>query len=922
MGESRIPGLAPTISTSLTGGEFAEAMTEPGHGQGADVVAGRYRLLGLLGRGGMGSVYRARDLVLDEVVALKVLQREMARSESMLVRFRQEVKLARRVTHPNVARTFDITEHDGQAFLTMEFVDGESLAQLLAREGALSVPRAVEIALALCDGLAAAHASGVIHRDLKPGNVLVARDGRIVVTDFGIARSFSDEKTGETLGEFVGTPAYMAPEQVEGASDVDPRADLYALGALLFELLTGRTAWTGKSAPLIAVARLMAPPPDPREHRGSLSPELARLVMTLMARRREDRPATAALARAALVQVNRSPASAPISLAPRTRPVADAARPPQEKAVAVLPFRNAGPTEDDYLADGLTEDLIDTLSMTRGLRLRPRGVVARLKSQDRDARELGAELGVDVVVEGSLRRVGPSFRITTRLISVADGFQIWATRLDRPMNDLLVVIDELARAVADALTEQAEERGRKAPSNPFAVEIYLRARLALRDGWYTAQGCNHALNLILQAQALSPDDAVLLGGAAIARVRAVHWSSLSREEATVELNLARKEARRALESEPRVGEPWLALAMVELYQGRAHDAVHPLTLALAASPQFAAGHELLGRVLLEGGLITEGMRFLNTALELDPENAEPRWHLARGAALVGDWERVDELLSVEVQGQAARLLRNITLARLHIWRRAAGLTDAPLTVEDFPRDSLATVVLAIMREVAQTGKMSAERLLDLRRLVFSLEGGLARRAQHAKMYLVEVLLAMGGRRSGLRCAGERGGARFRRLRLGEPLPPARSVAPRPALASPPRGDRDAGAPGLGGLAGHPRRPGCTQRRGGHRATTTRRWRDLRRAGLAAAPAAGERASRGRMTPLFAAMLRRYQEEHRDPSCPQNPCRRPRSLIGGPRVRAARSGRQSQRWWSSGPPGGRRARCCRWSQGRWRWGEPS
>jgi serine/threonine-protein kinase len=743
MGEPRNPGLEPTMATSEAGDSLAEAMTELGHEPGADVVAGRYRLLGLLGRGGMGSVYRAHDLVLDEVVALKVLQRELARSEAMLVRFRQEVKLARRVTHPGVARTFDITEHEGQAFLTMEFVDGESLAQVIARDGALSVPRALEISLALCDGLAAAHASGVIHRDLKPGNVLVAKDGRIVVTDFGIARSYTDERTGETQAEFVGTPAYMAPEQVEGASDIDPRADLYALGALLFELLTGRTAWTGKTAPLIAVARLMAPPPDPRDHRASLSPDLARLVMTLMARRREDRPATAAAARAALAQMNRAPTSPPTSVAPLARPTSGAARPTQEKAVAVLPFRNAGPGEDDYLADGLTEDLIDTLSMTRGLRLRPRGVVARLKGLDRDARELGAELGVDVVVEGSLRRVGPSFRITTRLISVADGFQIWATRLDRPMNDLLVVIDELARAVASALAEQAEERGRKAPSNPFAVEVYLRARLALRDGWYSAQGCSRALDLILQAQALSPDDAVLLGGAAIARVRAVHWSNLSREEATVELHLARKEARRALEIEPRVGEPWLALAMVELYQGRAHDAVHPLTLALAAAPQFAAGHELLGRVLLEGGLIAEGVRFLTTALELDPENAEPRWLLARAAAMVGDWGRVDALLAVEVQGQAARLLRSITLARMHIWRRAAGLTDAPLTVEDFPRESMATIALAAMREIAQTGTMSAGSRLAFRQVAFSADGGLLRRAQLAKAYLVETLFAVG-----------------------------------------------------------------------------------------------------------------------------------------------------------------------------------
>ena len=190
----------------------------------APLLGDRYELLGLIGVGGMGSIYRARDRELDEVVALKMLRTDLVSSPAILERFRREVKLARRVTHRNVARVFDIGEHDGDKFLTMELVDGESLGALVAREGALPFARVVEIVSGICAGLTCAHAAGVVHRDLKPDNVLLASDGRVVLTDFGIARAFTDGGAGSTMGLLVGTPAYMAPEQVEGQREIDARA--------------------------------------------------------------------------------------------------------------------------------------------------------------------------------------------------------------------------------------------------------------------------------------------------------------------------------------------------------------------------------------------------------------------------------------------------------------------------------------------------------------------------------------------------------------------------------------------------------------------------------------------------------------------------------------------------------------------------
>jgi serine/threonine-protein kinase len=236
----------------------------------------------------MGSVYRARDVELDEVVALKILSRELIDEPGMLTRFRQEVKLARKVTHQNVARTFDIGEHEGTKFLTMEFVEGESLRARLAREGRLRIADVLELAEGICAGLAAAHAAGVVHRDLKPDNVLIAHEGRrVVLTDFGIARAVGGGH--RTFGAPIGTPAYMAPEQVEGAPDVDARADLYALGTMLYELLTGTPAWSGESPYVVAAKRLYAPPPDPRTLRPDVPEPLALLVLRCMARDRAAR---------------------------------------------------------------------------------------------------------------------------------------------------------------------------------------------------------------------------------------------------------------------------------------------------------------------------------------------------------------------------------------------------------------------------------------------------------------------------------------------------------------------------------------------------------------------------------------------------------------------------------------------------------
>ncbi len=637
--------------------------TTPSAGQ--PLVGGRYAILGMLGVGGMGTVYRARDTELDEIVALKMLKRELVETPGMLERFRQEVKLARRVTHTNIARTFDIGEHDGEKFLTMEYVEGESLGDLTDGRGAMSVPKVVALARSVCAGLAAAHAAGVVHRDLKPDNVLIGKDGRVVLTDFGIARALRDvDSAVHTMGRPIGTPAYMAPEQVKG-EDVDARADLYALGAMLFELLTGERAWPGDSVFAVAAARLTEPPPDPRAKNPSVPDAIAKVVVRCMARARGDRFASAADVAKAL---DDALASASLVSAPSLRfPVAARTREDTAKSVAVLPFRNRGPADDEYIADGLTDDLIDTLSMTKGLRVRARGAVMRFKAGDRDPREIGRELDVEVVVDGSVRRVGGNLRVNARLIGVADGFQLWAKRFDRPEAEFLSVGDEAANAVAEALTLERDLPARAAPTDPVAVDLYLRARHQYHAGW--SLNVDRSIALFEEALQRAPNDPHILAGYALALARRFSFDPGGTDAAG---DGAKAAAQKALTFDPNLGEARVALARHALVMGDGVGAARAVREALVVAPGSADVHDLRGCILAEVDTPESALVSLVTAVTLEPSNERVRGDIIRMGAFLGDWGPTESLID-EPHIDGYEGVGYVLCARLGLWKRDAEL---------------------------------------------------------------------------------------------------------------------------------------------------------------------------------------------------------------------------------------------------------
>jgi len=612
------------------------------------VVAERYEVLGLLGSGGMGTVYRARDRELDDVVALKMLKRQIASVPGILDRFRREVKLARRVTHRNVARTFDIGEHAGAKFLTMEFIDGEMLGSMLQRRGRLRVAEVTRIGRDICAGLSAAHAAGVLHRDLKPANVVLACDGRAVITDFGIARALDLGASSQTSGGVVGTPAYMAPEQLEGAADLDARTDVYALGAMLFELLAGEVPWASLSPLQSSLAKLQGPPPDLRALRPTLPDAVFALVARCMARARNERFASADEVALALEGLDTAGESSP-SLVPASS--LPAPRHAVRTQLAVVPITNQGAAGDEYLASALTDDLVDLLAAVPGLRVRQTLPHAPTPSD------------VDAFVTGTVHLVGERLHVVVRLVMQEDGFDLWEGRFDRPLDEVATIADAAASAMADALTTKMLATPRSMPANPAAYDLFLRGRHAFLRGWYDAGG--EALRLLADAHMLAPSDATI--AATYARALARSYSTRASNEETA--RLAQEIAEKALVLDPRRADARLALTTVQTSRGNAVGAAIELRRAFAIAPDDADVQEMLGRLRIEIGPLETAIEHLRTALLLEPRSAEARHTLARAYALRGDDEACVATLGPVPTEPGERVPHLLVASRLAMWSR-------------------------------------------------------------------------------------------------------------------------------------------------------------------------------------------------------------------------------------------------------------
>jgi len=603
-------------------------------------LLGPYRIDEHIGSGGMGIVYKARDTRLERNVAIKIIPAKTTSPvlEAALLR---EAQLTSSLNHPGIVTIYDILFHGGTTCIVMEFVQGRPLQQLIPDRG-LAIDRALSMAAVIGDAIAAAHAAGVVHRDLKPANILVRDDGQIKILDFGLAtvsRPFSPDAATKAMSIFggltVGTMGYMAPEQARGET-VDERADVFSFGVILYQLLTGRLPFRGVNALALLHAMQMLDPQPMRDTRPEIPATLETVAHRALAKKATDRYQTI---REMLADLNTASGKSALTAAP--------AEAPDNRTIAVLPLINISPDpENEYICDGLAEELINGLTQIEGLRVVSRSSSFQCKGTTPDVREIGHRLGASLLVHGSLRRSGSSLRLTMQLSQTSEGYQVWSQRFDAQVTDLFALQDELTAAVLEKLRIQLGARfpglesARKTPSSQ-AYDLYLQGRFAFNQE--TPEAFGRALELFLRAAAVDPAFAPALIGIAETHMR-LDWYGL--EPASEAVPAVRSALASALRMEPDSVAALCDLAITQAgWDWDWAAAGNTFNRAIAAGAGIASVHFHYGLdFLTPRGRLEEALRELRQALRLDP--LSPIVHTAVGGCLyrMRRWDEAEEAL--------------------------------------------------------------------------------------------------------------------------------------------------------------------------------------------------------------------------------------------------------------------------------------
>jgi serine/threonine protein kinase/tetratricopeptide (TPR) repeat protein len=676
-------------------------------------VGAAYSIERELGGGGMSRVFVAEERALGRKVVIKVLPADLSGAVSA-ERFRREIQLAARLQHAHIVPLLSAGEVDELLYYTMPFAEGESLQARLARDGELPVADAVKAIREVADALAYAHRHGVVHRDVKPGNVLLS-GGHALVTDFGVAKALgaaAGEGPAESVtaaGVALGTPSYMAPEQCAADARVDHRADIYALGVLAYEMLTGEPPFRGRSLQQILSAHAAHQPQNVTDIRPSVPPALAALVIRCLLKHPADRPQSAdevlreleALSTGVAVETSNRAGRlsrvaaytgtaallgiavyAIVTGSPDAISSADSAA---VRSVAVLPFANLSPDpQNEYFADGMTEELINALAKVEGLEVRARTSVFAFKGKEVDVRDVGRRLDVATAVEGSVRRSGARLLVTARLVDARTGSSLWSDVYQRNAEDIFAVQEEIARAIVGALAgplvgARATPLAGRGTGSLEAYELYLKGR----HFWNrrTEEAVVRAVQYFEQATARDPTYARAYAGLADAYVLLAffHWppqkalphaKAAARKALALDSTLADAHAslgqilsvfewdwksaeqhfKRAIALDPEnaIARQFYAICLQD--QGRFDDAIATLKQAAVLDPLSAPIKLTLGRVYVNGRQPDHAIQQLREAADLNPEWSGP--HLFLGFAYLQKGAHGE---AIEAFRRAARL---------------------------------------------------------------------------------------------------------------------------------------------------------------------------------------------------------------------------------------------------------------------------
>jgi serine/threonine protein kinase/tetratricopeptide (TPR) repeat protein len=597
-------------------------------------LAGRYEIGREIGQGAFATVYLANDARHDRQVALKVLNADPS-SEKGQLRFILEIRILARLQHPNILPLHDSGHVEALLYYLMPYVSGETLRARIGRERQLPIDATVRISCETADALSYAHREGIIHRDIKPENILLS-GGHAIVADFGIARLIDaagvQQLTRTGMGG-PGTPAYMSPEQLMGDRELDGRSDIYSLGCVLYEMLTGKPPFPGKEG---FVKRFTEPPPRPSSVRKEVPVWLDEVVLKTLARNPEERFGRADdLVRALSDHTSTDPrpptpltvgsssdSPSPVeTTAYRLTPtVANRLRETEQPSIAVLPFANMSENPDnEYFSDGITEEILNVLARIPTLKVAARTSTFALKGKSLGITEIGQLLNVKTVLEGSVRRVGQRVRITAQLINARDGYHIWSERYDREIEDVFEIQDEIARTIVDRLkvkltTAQDEALGKRHTENVEAYELYLRGRHCC-DRWNMKGMLEKAIRHFEHALAKDPNYALAYHGLADAYCVPGLWGFLPGAEV---LPKALAAATRAVELAPELAESRTSLGFVQLLSWDWDAAESSLLHAIDLNPRYALAHSLHAWLLSTVERPREASEAARLGQELDP----------------------------------------------------------------------------------------------------------------------------------------------------------------------------------------------------------------------------------------------------------------------------------------------------------------
>jgi serine/threonine protein kinase/tetratricopeptide (TPR) repeat protein len=661
-----------------------------------------YEVVRALGSGGMGVVYEAEDTRLGRRVALKFLPPDLGRDPQTLERFQREARAASALNHPNICTVYAIEQHDGDFFIAMELLDGETLAELLARQR-IELTKLVEMAIQIADALESAHAKGIVHRDIKPANIFVNARGHVKILDFGLAkvdeggRARSADAMAETghppdltvPGTAMGTVSYMSPEQARGQL-IDARTDLFSLGTVLYQMATGLLPFQGDTSAVVFDAILNRDPIPVAQSASGAPPELGRLIDKTLEKDRNLRYQTATELKTDLIRLKRDLESG------RRRAVESAgsgsgASRAAEASIAVLYFENlSGVKEDEDFRDGITEDIITELSKIRGLKIFPRPTVLAYRDKSVTPQQVGRELRTAYVLGGSLRRAGNRLRINAQLMDAQTDFPLWSERYDRELQDIFEVQDEIARKIAEALRitltpQEREAIAAKPTENLQAYDLYLRGKSHVRR--VTRQDLEFALQMFEGAVALDGDFARAYAG--IANVCAQYHYHYQRD--AVWMDRANAAAERAFSLRPDEPEVLVAQAWIAYARSQYDEAVQAARKAIDRKSDSEGAYYVLGRALFAAGRYQDVANMLDAAVMASGDDYNVYVPLANALGALGKDEALRNMRLRRIQALEAhlKLVPDDARGRIHL----AGDYVATGRVDDAAREVQFAVAL-------------------------------------------------------------------------------------------------------------------------------------------------------------------------------------------------------------------------------------